>query len=106
MSKVDKDAKPVVAAALTCPNCNWTIFSRAGHDFHSCNCGGITVDGGFAYLRVLWQTELVPEPPEAFGLQVNASRRELYDDWNLGKNQYGLLEPEAILVKVPLPEAE
>ena len=95
----------VLVKALTCPRCQDTIFSRTGHDYHSCSCGGVSVDGGFDYLRVAWQSELVgPLPPEAFGLRLTLTREELYRDWSTKADKWGRLPPGMLLVKEPLPE--
>ena len=34
-----------------CSNCHTEIESKHRHDFVSCKCGNISVDGGLAYLR-------------------------------------------------------
>jgi hypothetical protein len=96
----------VIVNAMTCPNCKWTIFSRAGHDMHSCDCGGISIDGGFSYIRAAWRPDIVPEPPPSFKLRVNATKRDLYDDWNHRKNKFGKLPPEAILMVEQEPEGD
>lgn len=91
---------PTVVSALTCPKCNWTIFSRAHHDMHWCNCGEVAVDGGLEYLRVNYKTVA----PKVIRLIVNATKRELYDDWNLNKGKFGSLPPECILTLAPPEE--
>jgi ribosomal protein L37AE/L43A len=55
-------------SAITCPKCKWTIFSRAHHDMHSCECGGVSIDGGFDYARVLWHGDL--SSPKVFKIIV------------------------------------
>lgn len=37
--------------ALRCPECGDWITSRSVHDFVTCTCLGLFVDGGDAYLR-------------------------------------------------------
>ena len=37
--------------AITCLDCGDTIRSRSRHDFRTCNCGSIFVDGGTDYFR-------------------------------------------------------
>lgn len=34
-----------------CRKCGDRIYSRHTHDYVSCKCGGISVDGGYDYLR-------------------------------------------------------
>ncbi len=36
---------------IQCPTCRMRMFSWHRHDFRSCFCGDIFVDGGFDYLR-------------------------------------------------------
>ena len=37
--------------AARCRKCDTVVESRSVHDFVSCKCGAIFVDGGLAYLR-------------------------------------------------------
>jgi hypothetical protein len=39
---------------VRCKKCNQTIQSKYTHDFVSCSCGAIFVDGGSDYLRLGW----------------------------------------------------
>ena len=94
----------MLVKALTCPRCGCTVFSRAHHDFRYCPCKGIAVDGGFQYLKVSWAADLPAGPPEAFGVEVNATQRELYDDWNTRADKWGVFPPGAILTRIPLKE--
>ncbi|CAB4142583.1 hypothetical protein UFOVP434_21 [uncultured Caudovirales phage] len=41
-----------------CKRCNTTITSSHRHDFRTCPCGAISVDGGKDYLRRAWQSSL------------------------------------------------
>lgn len=82
--------KVLEVAAITCPGCGDTIYSRANHDFHSCSCGGYSIDGGFEYLRFAWQPPL--PPPKAHKIKVSATKAELYEDWNKNKNKYGTIK--------------
>lgn len=34
-----------------CKLCNETLVSKHRHDFNSCKCGNLSVDGGLAYIR-------------------------------------------------------
>lgn len=36
---------------IRCLNCNEIIESKYRHDYRSCNCGLVSVDGGLDYLR-------------------------------------------------------
>jgi len=39
---------------IRCKNCGDIIESKHRHDFVTCSCGNVHVDGGLAYLRVGW----------------------------------------------------
>lgn len=41
----------IIQNAVTCLNCGDFIFSSHRHDFVTCTCGSISVDGGQEYLR-------------------------------------------------------
>lgn len=74
-----------------CPKCKFLIFSRARHDFRSCPCGEIAIDGGFEYYRGSF-TKL-PPIPVTLSL-VGVSKKELFDDWNYSKDKFGLIKEE------------
>lgn len=81
----------ITCKAIKCPECKTIIYSRARHDFRSCTCGKCSIDGGFDYIRVVCDTKI--KIPEAFDIEVNATKKELYDDWNsIDKNIYGLIK--------------
>lgn len=41
----------ILVNMIKCNNCKDEIFSRSVHDFNSCTCGRVSVDGGMEYLR-------------------------------------------------------
>ena len=41
----------IIQNAVTCLGCGDNIISKHRHDFVTCTCGAISVDGGQAYLR-------------------------------------------------------
>ena len=43
----------IIKNKAKCLKCQQIIESRHCHDFVTCNCGGISVDGGKDYLRRL-----------------------------------------------------
>lgn len=77
----------VTVTAITCPSCKQTIYSRARHDYHSCECGDVFVDGGFDYLRYGRKDQV----PEITKVKVNATKKELYDDWNRSIDKFGII---------------
>lgn len=44
--------------AARCDGCGDTIESRHRHDFRTCSCGSLSVDGGLDYQRVLFMPEV------------------------------------------------
>ena len=76
--------------AFRCPKCKDIVFSRARHDYRNCSCGEIAVDGGFDYCKLAFITE----PPKPVELEIDVTKKELYDDWNFinKKDKYGLLK--------------
>lgn len=75
--------------AIKCMICNNTIFSRARHDFRTCECGNVSIDGGFDYTKVsVGNGEYVPVQ-----LTIdNVTEKILYDDWNTAKDKYGVIK--------------
>lgn len=47
-------SRRLVRNALRCNGCQDVIESKHGHDFVSCGCGALFVDGGLSYRRVGW----------------------------------------------------
>ncbi|MDD5907504.1 MAG: hypothetical protein PUD76_04015 [Clostridia bacterium] len=41
----------IVRNSIRCKKCNDIIQSNGRHDFQSCQCGAVAVDGGLDYLR-------------------------------------------------------
>lgn len=76
--------------AIRCPICKDIIYSRAVHDFHSCSCGSVTIDGGFDYCHVSWAYGL--KMPEGFDLKIPATKPQLYEDWNFMTNKFGVIK--------------
>ena len=74
--------------ALKCPKCKDIIYSRSRHDWRSCTCGAMFVDGGFDYCRVGAEPEIASKL-ESVEIEVTVTKKELYDDWNNGKDKYG-----------------
>ncbi len=74
--------------AIKCPSCGDIIYSRARHDMRWCNCGEVAIDGGFDYAKVSYTTS----SPERVEIEVNATKAELYSDWNNRIDDYGLIK--------------
>lgn len=86
--KREKNAKTVVSC-VKCPNCQDIIYSRTRHDFHFCRCGNAFVDGGQDYFRYGYPPDSLK--PRVFTKTINVSKKALYDDWNTGTDDYGIL---------------
>lgn len=52
--------EPAKRNRVRCKHCDSVIESRRVHDFVTCKCGAVSVDGGQAYRRRLYPTT----PPE------------------------------------------
>jgi len=76
---------------ITCTKCNTSVFSRATHDMRGCICGSIAIDGGLDYTKISFDPKM--EPPRPFELEVPQTMEELYQDWNIGADKYGLIQP-------------
>lgn len=70
-----------------CLECGDFLFSRAVHDYRSCTCGAIAVDGGWDYIKVSGtdKASLVEVV-----LPSRLTRKKLYEDWNFSLDKEGL----------------
>jgi len=82
----DKEAK-IEVNAIECNNCKDILFSRARHDFRTCSCGACSIDGGFDYCNISGIDFTGP-----FKLKIVQNKKELFDDWNLSEDKYGLIK--------------
>ena len=79
--------------AIRCPQCGDTVFSRAQHDFRTCSCGSVFMDGGLEYSRYGFLKEGFKNP-EIVTVEINQTPQELYDDWNTRTDKYGIITGE------------
>lgn len=49
--QLNRNGQVILKNAVKCNNCEDTIESKHRHDFVTCSCGRVSVDGGSAYLR-------------------------------------------------------
>lgn len=78
-----------------CPNCGQEIYSRAQHDYKSCECGDISVDGGeYDYEDDTWKPFRVAMKDikrlSQRIVKVSVEADELYADWNNSEDEYGV----------------
>jgi len=71
--------------ALQCNKCLDVIWSRARHDFRTCTCGSVSIDGGFDYTKC---SGLDSTPVD---LNVDCTKDEAYDDWNKSIDELGCI---------------
>lgn len=76
--------------AVRCKGCGNVLVSRARHDFRTCDCGSISVDGGQTdYLKVSFDPKIGYEHLE---VDLDVTLQELYDDWNKGTDKFGIIK--------------
>lgn len=46
---------------VQCLNCNDIVWSGSRHDFKSCKCGAVSVDGGQEYIRRVYDSKIAPD---------------------------------------------
>ena len=51
---LESKSPPLTRNAIRCGNCNAVIESKNRHDFVTCPCGDVSVDGGLDYDRVVF----------------------------------------------------
>lgn len=84
------DKKPITVIGYQCLKCKDIVFSRARHDCRGCSCESLFVDGGFDYNKISYSPER--KPPKLIHIEINVSKGELFNDWNYGKNEYGIIK--------------
>lgn len=81
--------------AIKCPKCKDTVYSRARHDYRSCTCGSVSIDGGQEdYIRVSGANRTFE-----LDLGHKISKQDIYDDWNKSIDKLGLVKGKKTRVK-------
>jgi len=96
----------IIINASKCLMCGDTIFSRSRHDFRSCYCGNLSVDGGPFYhddsgmiggekygRRMVYITNMIEIDNvkiDLAAIDLNNIEKILFNDWNQRKNEYGI----------------
>lgn len=75
-----------------CGKCDDVVFSRTSRDYRGCSCGAIYVDGGIGCKRVIGDFD--NSEPVMFQLHRGVDLQDLYDDWNQGLDEFGLIKKE------------
>ena len=74
---------------IKCKKCGDIIYSRANHDFRWCSCHSVAVDGGQNGFGSITGSA---KNWEFIKVEVNTTLKYLYDDWNTGRNKFGLIK--------------
>lgn len=85
-------------SAIKCKHCGDIIFSRTRHDFRSCMCEKVFIDGGRDYLKIsgniedmeniILETTLDGNVKEMLGANANVWSILAFD-YNVGQDQLG-----------------
>lgn len=81
--------------AIKCKLCGDKIYSRANHDFHWCSCGSVAIDGGFEYVKICGDEKNY----KVMKINVDATKQELYVDWNHGIDKFGIIKGKGLKAK-------
>lgn len=84
----------MIVQAYRCRSCEDILFSRAKHDYRTCSCGAVAVNGGLKFLRVTSRNQF----PEKVDLDLEVTERELYADWNSRTDEYGWIKSGKVLL--------
>lgn len=74
-------------SAIKCNKCGDTVYSRARHDFRSCTCEAVAIDGGRDYTKVSGSEFTFVELDLG---DITAS--DIYNDWNKRIDKLGLIK--------------
>ena len=75
----------MVVNAIVCKKCNNVLFSRNVHDYRECDCGLISIDGGFDYVRICGDENDFEE----VRIVIDATMRDIDIDWNYRFDKLG-----------------
>lgn len=51
-------------SSIICPKCKEEIHSLYKHDFKTCKCGALSIDGGNDYMRLVGDANIINEAVE------------------------------------------
>lgn len=84
--------------AYICPGCGDKIYSRSRHDFRTCSCESMSVDGGFDYVKISLSPEFKFEDIMEEDIELgNITEKDLVEDYNSAKDCYGLIHRHTYL---------
>lgn len=80
--------------AVKCEKCGDIVFSRAVNDLRGCTCGSVLVSGG---LHNRGKPVIAPGTKyRRLTLVVEATVRQLYDDWTSWTDKFGRIKDKKI----------
>lgn len=82
-------------SSIKCPVCGDVIYSRTRHDMHYCSCGAVAIDGGRDYVKISAKPEIEIRSIRIEQIEVDATEKDLYDDWNNRTNKFGTIKAKA-----------
>lgn len=82
-------------SSIKCPACGDVIYSRTRHDMHYCSCGAVAIDGGRDYVKISAKPEIEIQSIRVEQIEVDATEKDLYDDWNNRTNKFGTIKAKA-----------
>ena len=77
--------------AVECKECGTTVYSRTHDDVRNCNCGRVTVMGGQTHFKYDVCADLQHEVKK---INIHTTAEELYYDWELMEDKFGLIAEE------------
>ncbi len=86
----------MIILACKCKFCEDILFSRDKHDYRTCSCGKLAVNGGLASLRTTSRNHY----PEKVELVLEVTEEELFTDWNSRKDEFGWVKSGKVIKPV------
>lgn len=77
--------------AVKCPFCLDIVYSRTRHDFRSCSCNSLSIDGGRQYTKISSNNSNLLKL-DIKEIELDLTEKELYEDWNLATDNYGVIK--------------
>ena len=80
----------ITVRGFKCLMCGDTVISRAQHDFVTCYCGNVSVDGG--QKTDFFGVSIIDIDKSEFKqIKLDITFDDLYNDYNTEKNKYNLI---------------
>jgi hypothetical protein len=86
----------MIILACKCKFCEDILFSRAKHDYRTCSCGKLAVNGGLENPR----TQSWDHYPERIKLDLEVTEEELFTDWNSRRDEFGWVKSGKVIKPV------